>query len=89
MNILIKDEDYNWVNSIAIDKYGKPVTGIGTVKNTILIIVMIENGKPHNLNGPAYIYKDGSLGYYINGKYIGESLSNKEFKNKIKELVFA
>lgn len=88
MNILIKDKDYHWAGHIAIDKYNKPVTGIGIVDSTILIIVMIENGQIHNLNGPAYIHKSGKLEYWANGEFIGSNLSNKEFKDKVKEIVF-
>lgn len=42
----------------------------------------------HNINGPAYCESNGELFYYINGRFIGKNLSNKEFQQKIKELVF-
>jgi len=48
----------------------------------------VYNGFLHNLKGPAVCFADGSLKYYIDGYYIGTNLSNKEFQQKIKEMVF-
>jgi len=42
----------------------------------------------NNLSGPAIITTDGTLEYWINGICVGYNLSNKEFNNKLKELVF-
>lgn len=51
-------------------------------------IDIYEKGILHSLLGPSIIYSDGSLEYRINGKFIGVNLSNKEFKNKIKKMIF-
>lgn len=48
----------------------------------------IYNGMLHNISGPSYCDCNGALFYYINGKYVGTNLSNKEFQQKIKEMVF-
>jgi hypothetical protein len=55
---------------------------------TNIIYLEHNNGFIHNLNGPAIIWADGALSYYIDGECIGNNLSNKEFEQKIKELVF-
>lgn len=62
----------------------KPFTGIFWDDD----LYMIENGKLHNLTGPAHIECNGNLRYAIYGEFVGENLSNEEFKQKIKEFVF-
>jgi len=63
---------------------------INNWKNNTNIIYSEYNktGFIHNLNGPAIIWTDGFLSYFIDGECIGNNLSNKEFEQKIKELVF-
>lgn len=62
-------------------------------------ILLTYNDKWHSLSGPVYIFiKDfinhraGELQYFINNKYIGTNLSNKEFERlkniELKKMVF-
>lgn len=65
------------------------ITGICLYSNEdICMMSILENGKNHNINGPAKIFKNGKLDYFINNIKIGTNLSNKEFEQKIKEQVF-
>jgi len=92
--LFIVNKDYFWNPDIAKDNDNNLVTGIGVesipiqITGAIDIIAIIENGLMHNINGPASINSDGSLGYWLNGKRVGRNLSNKEFQQKIKETIF-
>ena len=96
--LLIVNKDYEWhINTpIPIAKYkNNTVTGIGIMSIPVTrnksygdIIAIIQNGLMHNIDGAAAIHSDGSLMYWINGKVVGKNLSNKQFEQKIKEVVF-
>lgn len=86
-------KDCSWIydgkysNNIK-DKLGNNITGIIFAEEYDDIIRVVSNGLAHNMSGPAVIRKNGSIEYYVNGCHIGSSLSNKEFNQKIKEIVF-
>jgi hypothetical protein len=43
----------------------------------------------HNVNGPARIdLKYGNLTYYLHGECLGENLSNQQFTNELKKIIF-
>ena len=50
-----------------------------------------NNGRKieHNLLGPALICKNGQCHYYIHGSRIGINLSNKEFEQEVKRVIFS
>lgn len=50
--------------------------------------IQYSDGPFHNISGPAIITASGELEYWINGKWLGTNLSNKEFQQKIKEEIF-
>jgi len=81
---------YNYSNTImCCTKTDSLITGICLYSDEdIVILSILENGIRHNINGPAQIYRNGKLSYFINGIEVGINLSNKEFKQKIKEMVF-
>ena len=94
MNIYYYEKDCKWKYDIKTaiylmrDKLENNITGIVFAKEYNDLIRVVNNGLTHNINGPALIRKTGILEYHINGRYIGDSLSNKEFDQKIKEMIF-
>lgn len=89
-NCLEKDRAYikyakGTSNRYFFDNYDNKITGIVITQTSERYIT---DGVEHNVNGPAAIFKDGDKEYFYNGKFLGTNLTDKEFKQKLKELVF-
>lgn len=73
------------------DIEGNPITGIVIeyVNQKDKIITLWKDGVRHNANSPAIIDANGELYYYLYDINLGMNLSNEQFKQRLKELVFS
>lgn len=56
---------------------------------TGIIEYFANYGQRHSLIGPAIIYTNGDTSFYINNVHVGRNLSNEEFKNIVKKIIFS